>query len=142
MFNPVRASALVAAGLLAISGHALAAEGLAQRVLSQPEGRPPANCEAASKRIELELCAVARFRAADAELNRIFRAITSDANRDEGNKTLLQDAERLWLRYRDATCDWQSDNVRGGTAATLYAIACLADVTEEHAKYLKGARGP
>jgi len=54
----------------------------------------------------------------------------------------FQAAQRLWLRYRDATCDWQSDNVRGGSAATLYAINCLAEVTEGQAKYLDDARGP
>jgi uncharacterized protein YecT (DUF1311 family) len=134
---------LFAAGLVAVaSGEVLAADGLADRVLSQPAGAPPANCEAANNRIELERCAVARFRKADAELTAVFRKITSDTNRDGKNRELLQAAQRLWLRYRDATCDWQSDNVRGGSAATLYAINCLAEVTEGQAKYLDDARGP
>jgi uncharacterized protein YecT (DUF1311 family) len=140
---PVRLSALLAAGFAAtIPVYALAAEGLAERVLSQPPRQRPANCEAAVNRMDLELCAVARFRKADAELNRVFRAITADSNRDDKNKKLVQEAQRLWLRYRDATCDWQSDNVRGGTAATLYAITCLAEVTEGQAKYLEDASGP
>jgi uncharacterized protein YecT (DUF1311 family) len=134
---------LFAAGLVAVtSGEVLATDGLADRVLSQSAGAPPANCEAANNRIELERCAVARFRKADAELTAVFRKITSDTNRDGKNRELLQAAQRLWLRYRDATCDWQSDNVRGGSAATLYAINCLAEVTEGQAKYLDDARGP
>jgi uncharacterized protein YecT (DUF1311 family) len=140
---PVRILVLLAAILAAVdSGGASAGEGLAQRVLSQPIQKPPANCEAASNRVHLELCAVARFRAADDALNKVFRTITTDANRDDKNKKLLQEAQRQWLRYRDLTCDWQSDNVRGGTAATLYAINCLAEVTEAQAKYLENASGP
>ena len=72
----------------------------------------------------------------------VFRKITSDTNRDGKNRELLQAAQRLWLRYRDAAWDWQGDNVRGGSAATLYAISCLAEVTEGQAKYLEDARGP
>jgi len=128
----------------AFCGRALAAEaqGLAEKVLSQPVRQPPTDCPAASNRMDLELCAVARFRKADADLNKVFRTITSDVNRDDRNKKLLRESQRFWLRYRDSTCDWQSDNVRGGTAATLYAVNCLADVTEAQAKYLDDASGP
>jgi uncharacterized protein YecT (DUF1311 family) len=140
---PVRLLVLLAAVVATVDpGGAFAAEGLAQRVLSQPIQKPPADCEAASNRIVLELCAFARFRAADTELNKVFRTITTDTNRDDKNKKLLQEAQRQWLRYRDLTCDWQSDNVRGGTAATLYAINCLAEVTEAQAKYLDNASAP
>lgn len=138
----VRISTLLVASLVAIPIDAGAAEALADRVLSQPVRQPPADCEAASTRIELEWCAVARFRKANAALTSIFRKMTSDSNRDDENKKLLREAQRLWLRYRDLTCDWQSDNVRGGTAATLYAINCLAEVTAAQAKYLEDAGGP
>ena len=109
----VLAVMLFAAGLVAVtSGEVLAAEGLAERVLSQPPGAPPANCEAANNRIELERCAVARFRKADAELTAVFRKITSDTNRDGKNRELLQAAQRLWLRYLIADLEGDSDRMR------------------------------
>ena len=49
---------------------------------------------------------------------------------DEKNRALLRDAQRAFLAYRDKTCAWESDLARGGTAATLYAVNCLKDITE------------
>jgi len=42
-----------------------------------------------------------------------------------------------WLAYRDKTCAWESDAARGGSAATLYAVNCLHEVTEARVAYLK-----
>ena len=74
---------------------------------------PPDNCESAD-RVGLELCAVARFRAADAELNRVYRALLAREGTDDKNRGLLREAQRAWLNYRDKTCTWESDAARGG----------------------------
>ena len=130
---------LVAALLPAIplSLAAAAAEpGLAERVLAQPVRPPPKNCDSAD-RLGLELCAVARFRAADAELNKIYRELITRVGADEKNRALLRGAQHAWLAYRDKTCAWESDLARGGSAATLYAVNCLADVTAARVDSLK-----
>lgn len=124
----------------AVSVVAAPDDGLAERVLSQPVRPPPDNCESAD-RSGLELCAVARFRAADAELNRVYRALLAREGADEKNRGLLRDAQRAWLSYRDKTCAWESDAARGGSAATLYAVNCLGEVTAARASYLD-ANGP
>ena len=105
-------------------------------MLSQPVRPPPENCESAD-RLGLELCAVAKFRAADAELNRVYRELNSRERSDEENRHLLREAQQAWLAYRDKTCAWESDTARGGTAATLFAVNCLHEVTEERVSALK-----
>lgn len=131
-------AAIAFMGFIAAATPAAAQQkGLADRVLSQPVQPAPANCDSGNQ-IELELCAVARFRAADAELNRVYR----DLGGDKQNRDLLLSAQRIWLAYRDATCAWEEDRVRGGTAATLFAINCLAAATEARTAYLVQASGP
>ncbi|MBN8940316.1 MAG: DUF1311 domain-containing protein [Rhizobiales bacterium] len=136
--RPAGLAAIAVMGFIAAMTPAAAQQkGLADRVLSQPMQPAPANCDSGN-RIDLELCAVARFRAADAELNRVYRDIAGD----KPNRDLLLSAQRIWLAYRDATCAWEEDRVRGGTAATLYAINCLAAATEARTAYLQQATGP
>ncbi|QCI64417.1 lysozyme inhibitor LprI family protein [Phreatobacter stygius] len=129
--------AVLLAMMTAIPPLAAQQKGLADRILAQPAQAKPANCDSGN-RIDLELCAVARFRSADAELNRVYRELAGDTQ----NRDLLLGAQRVWLAYRDATCAWEQDRLRGGTAATLYAINCLAAVTEARTSYLVQASGP
>lgn len=104
-------------------------------MLSQPVRPPPPNCDSAD-RLGLELCAVAKFRAADTELNRVYRTLMTREGADDKNRGLLREAQLVWLAYRDKTCAWESDAARGGSAATLYAVNCLHEVTEARVAYL------
>jgi uncharacterized protein YecT (DUF1311 family) len=127
----------LAVGTAAAPAHPAGAEpGLAQRVLTQPVRPPPENCQSAD-RLGLELCAVARFRAAEDELSRIYGELIARAGADEQNRTLLREAQEAWFTYRDKTCAWESDMARGGTAATLFAVNCLHEVTEARVAALK-----
>lgn len=114
-----------------------AQQGLAERVLSQPVRSPPKDCDSAPDRLGLELCAVAKFRDADAELNKVYQALMTRPGGDEKNRALLREAQRAWLVYRDKTCAWESDLARGGTVATLYAVNCLNETTAARADSLK-----
>jgi uncharacterized protein YecT (DUF1311 family) len=123
--------------LVALPAPVTAAElGLAERVLSQPVRPRPKDCENAN-RLELELCAVAEFRTADAELNKVYQVLMTRDGADEKNRALLRDAQRAFIIYRDKACAWESDLARGGTGATLYAVNCLKDLTEARVASLK-----
>lgn len=129
------------ASLLVLGAGALPAaaqdKGLADRILSRPAATKAADCNSPVLS-DLEQCAVQRFRAADAELNRVYRDIGGDPR----NREILLSAQRTWLAYRDATCAWEQDLRRDGREALLNAIACLANVTEARAAYLQQATGP
>lgn len=138
---PHRFRLAVLASLLVLGAGALPAtaqdKGLADRILSRPASTKAADCNSPVQN-DLEQCAVQRFRAADAALNRVYRDIGGDPR----NRELLLSTQRTWLAYRDATCAWEQDLRRGGNEALLNAIACLANVTEARAAYLQQATGP
>ncbi len=76
---------------------------------------------------------------ADRELNRIYAEVRSAlAPRDRQN---LEDAERAWLKYRDATCAAERDLYDGGTAAFPAYAACIEEVTRERVSDLRTIYG-
>ena len=52
-------------------------------------------------------------------------------------KTQLREAQRAWIKYRDAHCKFYADS-DGGTMATLNASDCFRAATESRAKELEG----
>ncbi len=125
------------------AGSALAADppGLAQRVLAQPVETRPKDCANADM-IGLKICAAAEFRAADKALNIAYQAARKEAPDDKA-RALLLDAQRAWLKYRDAMCEWEGDgNYRGGSMSGLVILNCLTRVTADQAKALEEAIKP
>ena len=74
----------------------------------------------------------------DAMLNENFRALGADL--DEGQKLKLRDMQRAWIAYRDTTCSFYHDKIRG-TMATSMAAACVARETARRALLLKVFQG-
>jgi uncharacterized protein YecT (DUF1311 family) len=54
----------------------------------------------AKKQSDANLCAENEYREADAELNRVYRAVLAVGKNDF--KRLTREAQRAWLKYRDA----------------------------------------
>lgn len=73
----------------------------------------------------------------DARLNAEYRG-TLDAV-SPGQKTRLRDAQRLWVRYRDANCRFRADP-DGGTLASVAAADCVRTMTTARASELARLR--
>ncbi len=43
----------------------------------------------------------------------------------------LKNAQRIWIPYRDKSCDFEANLGYGGTAAETNRIACLVRMTKE-----------
>ena len=80
-------------------------------------------------------CAQQALDRADADLNSSYKALR--AKLDDQGKNLLRDAQRAWIKYRDAECLRARDAVRGGTLASVIGVSCLSHMTGTRAKELK-----
>jgi uncharacterized protein YecT (DUF1311 family) len=49
----------------------------------------------------------------------------------------FQEAQSLWLKYRDANCDGESSIYEGGTIRPTVYYSCLASVTRERTNGIK-----
>lgn len=107
------AAALVAAGLVA------ATPAIAQT---------SKDCSNAGAQIDMNFCARAGWDISDAELNRLWREVKPAADA-RGRGQALLDAQRAWLRYRDATCEAERDQYAGGSIAPLVYWQCMDRLT-------------
>lgn len=70
----------------------------------------------------------------DARLNRVYQALIGALSPER--EEALRVAQRAWIRYRDANCDFYYDP-QGGTAAGLAASSCLLSETADRADELE-----
>src|SRR4051812_36609636 len=74
-------------------------------------------CADPQSQAEMNMCAAKKFKAADAELNRVYNRLTSKLE-SEGNASQLarlKAAEVSWLKYRDDNCAYEAAVYEGGS---------------------------
>ena len=79
-------------------------------------------------------CIGAETKRQDARLNKIYKDVM--AQLDEGGKKRLLEAQRAWLKFRDADVDLYRDP-NGGTAATLTGADRYLMMTAQRASELE-----
>jgi uncharacterized protein YecT (DUF1311 family) len=93
-------------------------------------------CPNAQSQLEMNLCAGNAYKAADGELNQVYRKLVAMLDTEE--KTQLKVAQTAWLKYRDAHCEFVGDQYKGGSIRPMIHAFCLADVTRNRTTELKG----
>ena len=124
-------------------------------LLLQSADTPPA-CDqaAADKGIQqaMNQCAYRDYLIADAELNAQWAITRAQMKQDdadfaaspsaefdkrEGSFDLLLEAQRGWLRYRDAHCQVSGYGARGGSLEPLMVAMCRTQLTQQRTQQLK-----
>ena len=132
-----KSHALWAAALLAISST------LAAPATAQPSApKLSASFDACMDKsggvtAEMRACISAEHTRQDQQLNRNYQALMAELPQER--KKQLQTAQRLWLQYRDANCQFYADP-DGGTAAGVAAADCVLQMTAGRARELAGLR--
>ena len=91
----------------------------------------PVSCPGADTP-SVDACASAELAAADAELNRYYQAAMRRLRSEGEAQTAkeLVEAQRAWIRYRDAECASVYQNWIGGTIRTHMSITCHTRLTK------------
>ena len=98
----------------------------------KPKDDPCAN---AQTQLEMNMCWGNQYKAADAQLNSVYRDFTSKLSPEESAQ--LKAAQLAWIKFRDANCEFVADAYKGGTIRPMIAAMCLADVTTARTTELK-----
>ena len=115
---------------LALSCVALSAAASAQRRAANDPCRDP------QSQAEMNMCAAKKFKAADAELNRVYNRLASMLEGD--NLARLKAAEVSWIKYRDDNCDYEADFFEGGSMRPLILSSCMERMTKARTVELRG----
>lgn len=103
------------------------------------------SCDEAETQVDLTLCAKADWQIADADLNDAYgaamdfaRGIDADLSASQrGAAGALKAAQRLWIQFRDATCEAEGFAVRGGSMEPMVVYSCMARVSQTRADELR-----
>lgn len=102
------------------------------------------DCDNQRNQREMTLCAERDYQEADAALDQQWKVTlrgmkNADKAYDElrdptdtsiGYADALLEAQRAWLKYRDAQCVIEGYLMRGGTAEPMMRFGCLAHLTK------------
>ncbi len=80
-------------------------------------------------------CIGAETKRQDVRLNKAYKEVMPQLS--PARKKQLQDAQRAWIKYRDANCNFYADP-DGGTMATVSSSYCFMSATASRAKELEG----
>ena len=85
----------------------------------------------------LNQCAGDAYKKADAALNATYKQVMARLKDSEATAKSLVAAQRAWIAYRDAECDFMSSGVEGGSARPMIVAQCLEQLTTQRADDLK-----
>lgn len=110
------------------------------------------DCIDPQTQMEMTYCASDDYQKADADLNALWPDIVAaarqndeyvvDMARERGVPTTLQalrNAQRAWIKFRDAQCEYEAYEVFGGTMQPMVGSLCLARLTRERIEVLSRA---
>ena len=105
-----------------------------QPCLGQHMNSPEAPCRDGASTIGAANCFAHAREHADRELQKFYEQVRTKLPDDFPD---LQKAERLWIQFRDVTCNTERDFYTGGTAAPVVYEACMEEETRIRVKDLR-----
>lgn len=92
-------------------------------------GIAAADCD--GTQAEMNRCADQEYRKQDQRLNEVYKKLDRSPE--------LVRAQRAWIAFRDAECEWAIAEYEGGSIVPMAHSYCLAGMTEERIKTLERA---
>lgn len=95
------------------------------------------SCGDKTNQTDMNICAGQAYSKADRELNSVYKQIAGRLKDDAGTTKLLVAAQKAWIAFRDAECNFSSSTVQGGSAYPFISNSCLYDKTKSRIQDLK-----
>ncbi|HZZ04802.1 lysozyme inhibitor LprI family protein [Paraburkholderia sp.] len=92
------------------------------------------DCKNASDQYSLNHCADLDYQSADKKLNETYSKLLKKVSPQ--GKPRLQKAERAWVAYRDAQCEFLTSSPTPYSAQPMIHAYCLSRLTEAQTKLL------
>jgi uncharacterized protein YecT (DUF1311 family) len=93
------------------------------------------SCDDARTQTDMNQCAGIAFQAADSVLNEVYPRVIAGLN--PSRVPLLREAQRQWVRLRDADCALEAAEFQGGSMQPMIYALCRADRTRERVAHLR-----
>jgi len=108
-------------------------------LLMSPATAQAQDCANAQDQATLDQCAGQEFQAADKQLNDAYKQINDRLKDDAETRKLLVAAQRAWVAFRDAECQFQGGPTdMAGSVYPMVVSSCKASLTNQRLKDLQG----
>ena len=95
-------------------------------------------CKDPQTQYEMNVCSRLDYEKADAEMKKVFQQLLLELKGYKKNpRTKFEEAEAVWLKYRQGNCDSEAALYEGGSIRPTIYYSCLAAITRERTKRLK-----
>jgi len=84
-------------------------------------------CESPQTQAEMNVCSAQAFLRKDTELNVVYKKVMQSI--DPSRRPKLRAAQRAWLAFRDAQCEFEGSESEGGTMKPTLVNRCKSEVT-------------
>src|SRR5262245_781968 len=98
---------------------------IAGSAIANPAAAVPPKCNDQSNQMQLDICADQEFEGADTALNRTYDEIQKRLSEDADGKKRLTVAQKAWIGFRDAECDFQTYQTEEGSIHPMVVSECL-----------------
>ena len=112
---------------------------LLMQTLTLQAAEPDVDCKKDSGSYVTGYCTAKEYEAADAKLNAAYKQLQSLL--DLQNKSKLKHIQMEWIKYRDATCDFETEPTTGKTGMSTFTNECLTRITQNRIADLEAAIG-
>jgi uncharacterized protein YecT (DUF1311 family) len=89
----------------------------------------------ARTQLDMNTCAADALGLADSVLNVVYAQVAAQI--DSVQLPHLREAQRAWIRLRDADCELEAAAFEGGSIRPMIELMCLADETRRRAAFLR-----
>jgi uncharacterized protein YecT (DUF1311 family) len=94
------------------------------------------DCNNPQTQAQMNYCASLSAKDSDKKLNQVYRQLQSSLS-DAQQKKRLTEAQRAWLKFREAQCAFEQGVYSGGSIAPTIYYSCLTEVTKQRTKQLQ-----
>ena len=81
------------------------------------------NCDNPITQSQMTFCAYAQYRETDTALNERYRQLRDLLNAEQQQD--LKQVQLAWIKFRDATCNFESQSWEGGSGYNMVKTLCL-----------------
>lgn len=92
-------------------------------------------CPDARTQYDMNLCAARMHARADTVLNERYQQLVRLMAPAPRRVQALREAQRAWIRFRDAECGFEASEFEGGSMQPMIDALCRADLTEKRAEH-------
>lgn len=97
--------------------------------------QPSACMDEARTQMDMNVCASDALGRADSVLNAVYARVVAQV--DSAQLGHLREAQRAWIRVRDADCALDAAQYGGGSIRPMMEMTCLADETRRRTAFLR-----